>query len=82
MATRLHMSLEEMRRSIQSRGGNLACPVCGAEEFRMEEATVLGAGMQEGYGGHRLERAQLICENCAYVMNFDLARLQRLSASS
>ncbi|HET7478410.1 MAG TPA: hypothetical protein VFJ72_02715 [Rubrobacteraceae bacterium] len=79
MATGLHMTLEEVRKAVQTRGGNLACPICASEEFVMEEATVLGAGKQEAYGGHRLKRAQLICENCAFVINFDLARLERLA---
>lgn len=79
MTTEVHMTLEEMSRAVQARGGNLACPMCGSEEFALEEATVLGAGKQEAYGGHRLKRAQLVCENCACVLNFDLARLQRLA---
>lgn len=79
MATGLHMTLEEVRQAVKSRGGDLACPTCGSEEFAMEEATVMGAGKQEAYGGHRLKRAQLICENCAVIINVDLDRLQRLA---
>lgn len=79
MATSLHMTLEEVSQAIKSRGGNLSCPVCGNERFAMEEATVMGAGKQEAYGSHRLKRAQLICENCAVIINVDLDRLQHLA---
>lgn len=82
MTTGVHMTLEEMRQAVQSRGGNLACPMCGSEEFIMEEVAVMGAGKQEAYGGHRLKRAQLVCENCACVSNFDLDRLQRFADRS
>ena len=37
--------------------------------------TVLGAGMAEGYGTRRIQRGQLVCENCGCVVAIDLARL-------
>ena len=39
--------------------------------------TVLGAGMAEQYGTRRQQRAQLVCENCGHVMNFDLTKVYR-----
>jgi hypothetical protein len=50
--------------------------VCGREEFTMEEAQILGAGKQEGYGARRLKRVQLVCENCSHVMSFEVEKLR------
>ena len=71
-----HPSVDELREAIQARGGNLACPVCRQEEFVMEEAQLLGAGKQEGYGTRRLKRVQLVCENCSHVMSFEVEKLR------
>ena len=71
-----HPSVDELREAIRARGGNLTCPVCGREEFTMEEAQILGAGKQEGYGTRRLNRVQLVCENCSHVMSFEVERLR------
>ena len=71
-----HPSVEELRQAIRSRGGNMACPMCGREEFAMEEAQIMGAGKQEGYGARRLKRVQLVCENCSHVMSFEVERLR------
>ena len=69
-----HPSVEEIKQAVQSEGGALGCPVCGREEYAVEEVTVLSAQM--AYGAHRVQRAQLVCENCGNVLNFDLARLR------
>ena len=72
-----HPTVEGITRAVQAKGGTLACPVCGREEgFTLVEVTVLGAGMAEQYGTRRHQRAQLVCENCGHVMNFDLAKLR------
>ncbi len=62
--------------AVQSKGGTLSCPVCGREEFTLVEVTVLGSGMAEAYGTRRQQRAQMVCENCGHVLNFDLAKLR------
>ena len=69
-----HPSVEEIKQSVQSKGGTLACLVCGRDEFMLEEVTVLGPGMK-AYGAYRIQRAQMVCENCGSVVNFDLSRL-------
>lgn len=71
-----HPSVDELREAIRSRGANLACTVCGGEEFTMEEAQLLGAGKQEGYGARRLKRVQLVCGNCSHVMSFEVEKLR------
>jgi len=69
-----HPSVEEIKQAVQTKGGTLTCPVCGREEYTVEEVEILSG--QQGYGGHRLHRAQLVCENCGCVVNFDLTKLQ------
>lgn len=70
-----HPSVNELRQAIQARGGNIACNVCGREEFSIEQiATMDDAG--SGYGTHRLKRADLICDNCGHIMGFELAKLR------
>ena len=69
-----HPSVEEIKQAVQTKGGTLTCPVCGREEYTVEEVEILSE--QHGYGGHRLHRAQLVCENCGCVVNFDLTKLQ------
>lgn len=76
MNTTSSMSLAELRRAIRSKGGTLSCPLCGREEFAMEEAAILGSGGRQGYGRDRLQRAQLVCENCGGVVSLDLGRLK------
>ena len=68
-----HPSVEEIEQAVRSKGGTLSCPLCGREEYAVEEVTVLSAQM--AYGAHRVQRAQLVCENCGCVVNLDLARL-------
>jgi predicted nucleic-acid-binding Zn-ribbon protein len=70
------VSVEEVRGWIRSRGGDLACPICGREEFALDEVAIMGAGRHEGYGAHRLRRTQVVCENCGCVTGFDLERLR------
>jgi transcription elongation factor Elf1 len=74
MTNKTQASVEEIKQAIQSRGGTITCPVCGWEEYTAEEVDVLSG--HRTYGAHRLHRAQLVCENCGHVMNFDLAKLQ------
>ena len=69
-----HPSVEEIQHAVRSKGGSLRCPVCGREEYAVEEVAVLSAQMS--YGAHRVQRAQLVCENCGNVLNFDLTRLR------
>ena len=72
----MHPSVEGIKRAIRAKGGTVGCNVCDREEFSLEEVAVQGAGMSEGYGTRRRQRAQLVCENCGHVMNFDLSRLR------
>ncbi len=74
MDTANSVSIEEVRRAIGAKGGTLACTVCGREEFALEGAEILDDRRQ--YGSRRLRRAQLVCENCAFVMSFDIDRLR------
>ena len=69
-----HPSVEELREVVRGRGGNVACTICGHEDFAMEEVAPTDA--RGGYGQHRLQRADLVCKNCGHVMGFELARLQ------
>ena len=74
MPNKTQASVEEIKQAIQSKRGTITCPVCGWEEYTAEEVDVLSG--HRTYGAHRLHRAQLVCENCGHVMNFDLAKLQ------
>ena len=72
-----HPTVEGVKRAVRAKGRTPACPVCGREEdFALEEASVLGSGRAEEYGTIRLQRAQLVCENCGHAMDFDLAKLR------
>jgi uncharacterized Zn finger protein len=55
---------------------SLACTICGLEEFSMEEASLRGSGKGQHYGNYRLQRTQLVCENCGHVMGFEIEKLQ------
>ena len=77
-----HPTVDELGRAIRERGGNLSCPICGREEFSLDEVAVMGAGAHERYGTHRLRRVQLTCGNCGCVMAFDLERLRSSGAQS
>lgn len=74
MSISSHPSADELRQAIKDKGGNIACNVCGKEDFAMEHVTARDAG--GGYGTHQLKRADLVCENCGHVMGFELAKLQ------
>lgn len=67
-------SVEELRQAIQARGGTAVCKECGGEDLSMEQVTPMSA--REGYGTHRLKRADLVCENCGHVMGYELAKLR------
>ena len=71
----IHPTVEAVHEAVRAKGGSLSCPLCGRDEFALEEVTVLGAGMAEGYGTRRVQRGQLVCENCGCVVAIDLARL-------
>lgn len=71
----LRPSVEEIGQAIESKGGTLSCPVCGREEFALEEVTVFAAGMRQTYGRTSVRRAHLVCENCGCVVSLDLERL-------
>ena len=71
----IHPTVETVHEAVRAKGGSLSCPICGRDEFALEEVTVLGAGMAEGYGTRRVQRGQLVCENCGCVVAIDLARL-------
>ena len=71
-----HPTVEAVHEAVRQKGGSLSCPVCGRDEFALEEVTVLGAGMAEGYGTRRVQRGQLVCENCGCVITIDLSRLR------
>ena len=45
-----HPSVEEIKEAVQSKDGTLVCPVCGREEFALEEVTVLGPGWRSSTG--------------------------------
>jgi predicted nucleic-acid-binding Zn-ribbon protein len=70
-----HPTVEAVHEAVRAKGGSLSCPVCGRDEFALEEVTVTGSGMAEGYGTRRVERGQLVCENCGGVVTIDLERL-------
>ena len=72
----IHPTVEPVHEAVRAKGGSLSCPVCGRDEYALEEVTVLGAGMLEGYGTRRLQRGQLVCENCGCVVVMDLATLR------
>ena len=74
MDRRFHPSVEEIHQAVQSKGGTLACPVCGRDEFAVEEVDILSG--HRTYGAHLLHRAQLVCANCGCILNFDLTKLQ------
>ena len=74
MSISSHPSVEELRKAIQDKGGAAVCMECGSEDFSMEEVAPMSA--REGYGTHRLKRADLVCENCGHVMGYDLHKLQ------
>lgn len=80
MDTATPLSIEEVREAIGSKGGTLACSVCGSEQFGLEGAEIPDERRQ--YGSRRLRRAQLVCENCAFVMSFDAERLRGLAAKT
>ncbi len=69
-----HPSVEEIKQAVQSKGGTLTCPLCGREEYKVEEVEILSG--HQGYGGRRLHRAQLVCQNCGCVVSLDLTMLQ------
>jgi predicted nucleic-acid-binding Zn-ribbon protein len=71
----IHPTVEAVHEAVRAKGGTLACPICGRDEFALEEIVVLGAGMAEGYGTRRVQRGQLVCENCGCVVSIDLTRL-------
>ena len=75
-----HPSVDEVGQAVRDRGGNLACPICGRKEFALDEVAIMGAGKHEGYGTHRLRRAQIVCENCGCVTGFDLEKLRSSAA--
>ena len=68
-------TVEAVHEAVRAKGGSLSCPICGRDEFALEEVTVMGSGMAEGYGTRRVERGQLVCENCGGVVGIDLERL-------
>ena len=72
----IHPSVEAVHEVVRAKGGSLSCPLCGRDEFALEEITVLGGGMAEGYGTRRVQRGQLVCKNCGCVITIDLARLR------
>ena len=74
MDRRFHPSVGEIHQAVQSKGGTLACPVCGRDEFAVEEVDILSG--HRTYGAHLLHRAQLVCANCGCIVNFDLTKLQ------
>ena len=55
-----HPSVEGIKQAVQSKGGTLSCPLCGREEFALEEVSVMSAGMAEAYGTRRVQRGQLV----------------------
>ena len=75
-------TVEAVHEAARAKGGSLSCPVCGRDEFVLEEVTVTGSGMAEGYGTQRVERGQLVCENCGGVVGIDLERLGAGAASA
>ena len=77
-----HPTVEAVHEAVRAKGGNLSCPLCGRDEFALEEVSVLGAGMAEGYGTRRVQRGQLVCGNCGCVVTIDLDRLRAGSGQS
>ena len=78
----IHPTVEAVHEAVRAKGGSLSCPLCGRDEFALEEVTVLGAGMAERYGTRMVQRGQLVCENCGCVVSMDLARLGAAGAAA
>jgi predicted nucleic-acid-binding Zn-ribbon protein len=70
-----HPTVEAVHEAVRAKGGSLSCPICGRDEFALEEVSLTGSGMAEGYGRRPVERGQLVCENCGGVVGIDLERL-------
>jgi transcription elongation factor Elf1 len=77
---RFHPSVEEIKQAVQSKGGTLTCPVCGREEFAVEEVDIMSG--HRAYGAPLLHRAQLVCANCGCIVTFDLTKLQPIGEGS
>ena len=43
-----HPSVAEIEQAVRSKGGTLSCPLCGREEYAVEEVSVLSAQMSYG----------------------------------
>ena len=78
----IHPTVEGVHEAVSAKGGSLSCFVCGRDEFALEEVSVMGAGMAEAYGTRRVQRGQLVCENCGCVVTLDLARLMATGGQS
>jgi uncharacterized Zn finger protein len=76
MEIKSHPSVDELRGALREKDVSPACTICGREEFSMEEASLRGSGKGQHYGNYRLQRAQLVCENCGHVMGFEIEKLQ------
>ena len=43
----IHPTVEAVHEAVRAKGGSLSCPLCGRDEFALEEVTVLGAGVRD-----------------------------------
>ncbi|MCA1729374.1 MAG: hypothetical protein LC751_08185 [Actinobacteria bacterium] len=73
---RFHPSVEEIKHAIQSTGATLTCPVCGREDFAVEEVDIMSG--HRSYGAHLLHRAQLVCGDCGCIVTLDLTKLPHI----
>ena len=78
----IHPTVEGVHEAVSAKGGSLSCFVCGRDEFALEEVSVMSGGMAEGYGTRRVQRGQLVCENCGCVVPLDLPRLRAKGGES
>ena len=59
------LTVEGITRAVRAKGGTLACPVCGREEFTLVEVTVLGAGGWRSSTGRVVSSARSWCARTA-----------------
>ncbi len=70
----LRPSVEELTAAIEAKGGTIACNVCSKQDFSIEQVAPMAVG--GGQGERRLQRTDLMCENCGHVMGFELEKLR------
>ena len=62
-----HEQAHKLQEWMDSRGVNRSCPMCGSGEWETGEI-VSGTSVDDS--GNVLPMAQLVCQNCGYVIMF------------